>query len=296
MEQEQQNETSFKGSTDPMAEADAAASGVDPSPALPSVAVPVQQGPDDPLAKLAAATGIADVDTLKMIVEAATASLTASHKAEMNALREDMQAMQLAAGHEGKVQDLNESMSGYPWQYYRIGPEFADAERRGWITLGPGGAERSGHRDTGSYANYLKKGFIPITKYGTCPVPTSPNAPQSFISMLRRGGAAEFPASQLVAYNWHRINPFAKLGIRFPQITSELLNTLTGFTCEYCGFTREFMPGDVTAGTAYRIHLINADKISFKEAIEAVRAAGLTVTPFSRKTIKDAIKASRPTD
>lgn len=244
----------------------------------------------DPLAKLAAAAGISDPAALQAIIDAATKEIRAGNKAEIDALRAEMHSVQ--DGHEGKVQDGNESMGGYPWMYYRIPQDFPDEQRRGWITVGPGGANTKGNRDAGSFNNYLRKGFLPITKYGKCPVPTSPIAALAFVDFVKAGGWAEFPPSQLVAYAWHKKNPFARLGIRFPQLDA-VIDTLIGFTCEYCGFELDFMPGDKTAGTAYRTHLVNTDKVTFKEAIDAVKAQGLTTTPFRMVRGAEAAMASK---
>ena len=249
---------------------------------------------DDSMAKLAAATGINDIAALKAIIEAATSSLNASHKAEITALRTEIENVRLEGRDRGKVEDLNESMGGYPWMYYKIPQTFPDKQRRGWITMGPGGASpKDGHRDTGSFALYLKKGFIPITEHGLCPVPTSSNVADTYVDFVRRGGAGKFPASQIVAYQWHKRNPFAGMGVRWAQLDG-ILDKLQSFTCEYCGFSLDFMPDDPTVGTAYRIHLINADKVTFKEAIEAVRAAGLTTTPFKNRTIEEISQLNRP--
>lgn len=271
------------------ADADALTEAREPTPA-PNLVEP----DSDPMAKLAAAVGINDPAALQAIIEAATRQLRTEFTAESDALRAEMAAMKMQ-GHEGAVQDLNDTMGGYPWMYYRIPQDFPDEQRRGWITVGPGGSGKDGNRDAGSYNRYLRKGFLPITKYGKCPVPTDPRASMGFIQFVKAGGAQEFPPHQLVAYNWHKKNPFARLGVRFPQLTPEIMESLIGFTCEYCGFEMDFMPGDKMAGTAYRTHLINADKIGFKEAIEAVKAAGLTTTPFRAvRGAEAAIAASRP--
>ncbi len=271
----------FKDNHDPAA----AAAEVEAAP--PAILV---EPDEDPMAKLAAAAGVSDPAALQAIIDAAVSQLKLSNKAEMDAMRAEMQAVQ--AGHEGKIQDGNESMGGYPWMYYRIPQDFPDEQRRGWITVGPGGAGKSGQRDAGSFNNYLKKGFLPITKYGKCPVPTSPVAAFAFVDFVKNGGWKEFPPSQLVAYNWHKKNPFAKLGVRFPQL-DPVLDTLVEITCEYCGFELSFMPGDKTAGTAYRTHLVNTDKVTFKEAIDAVKAIGLTTTPFRMVRGADEARAQK---
>lgn len=247
----------------------------------------------DAMAKLQAATGISDAGALQAIIEAATKNLTASHKAEMTALRKDLESVR-QEGREGNVTDLNESAGGYPWMYYKIPQTFPDEQRRGWVTMGPGGASpRTGHRDTGSFAAYLKKGFIPITKYGLCPVPVDPRVAKNYEAFVKHGGAVEFPGSQIVAYQWHKNNPFVGLGVRWTQLDS-IIDKLITWQCEYCGFEMDFMPGDRTAGTAYRVHLVNTDKVPFKEAIEAVKAAGLTTTPFKSRTIEEISQMASP--
>lgn len=266
-------------------------------PVVKTVALgPVDDDGGDPLSKLAAATGIKDMAILGAIIEAATATMQASHNAEIAALRQELADFKVEAEREGKVSDLNESMGGYPWMYYRIGPTFADERRRGWITIGPGGASpKSGKRDTGSFALYLKKGFIPITNRGICPVPTHVEVWKNFVDFVKRGGAEDFPISQIVTYQWHKRNPFAKMGVRFPQVEA-VIDRLTSWTCEYCGYSMDFMPGDPEAGAAYRYHLTNADKVTFKEAVEAVQRAGLTTTPFRSRSIEEITRMSSPND
>ena len=268
--------------------------------AAPSIAEEVASAavlPDDAIVALSKAIGVSDPETLKFILDRATSQLNASHKAEIAALREEIQSVRVAAtDREGSVQNLNESAGGYPWMYYRIPMTFPDEGRRGWVTMGPGGASpSSGNRDTGSFNRYLKKGFIPITKYGLCPVPTSNIVAQTYEAFVKRGGAAEFPASQIVSYQWHKHNPFAALGVKWTQLEG-ILDKLSTFTCEYCGYSLDFMPGDPMVGTAYRQHLVNADKVTFKEAIEAVKAAGLTTTPFRNRSIDDIIRMSNPNE
>ena len=162
------------------------------------------------------------------------------------------------------------------------------------IVIGPGGASpRSGQRDTGSFANYLRKGMIPITKYGLCPVPTSTSVADHFVLFVQNGGAQEFPPSQIVAYAWHKRNPFTKLGVRFTQV-DPIRSQLKSFTCDFCGYSLDFMPNDPSAGTAYRQHLMNSDKIPFREAIESVKAAGLTVTPFRPRAVDEIMELVAP--
>lgn len=247
----------------------------------------------DPISKLAAITGIDDKAALQTILEAATAALSGSHKAEVDALRREIDQVR-NEGREGKVADLNESMGGYPWMYYRFPSTFPDKQRRGWITMGPGGASpKDGRRDTGSFATYLKKGMIPITKYGLCPVPTSPVVANNYVEFIKRGGAVEFPASQIVAYSWHRNNPFVRLGVRWTQV-DPIRHLLQSWTCEYCGFEMDFMPDDPTAGTTYRSHLVNVDKLTFKDAVQSVKDAGLTTTPYKQRTIEQISAMARP--
>src|SRR3990167_1762187 len=190
-------------------------------------------------------------------------------------------------GMRGGLRDNNESLGDFPWMYYRQPQTWPDEQRRGWIVIGPGGASpRSGQRDTGSFANYLRKGMIPITKYGLCPVPTSTSVADHFVLFVQNGGAQEFPPSQIVAYAWHKRNPFTKLGVRFTQV-DPIRSQLKSFTCDFCGYSLDFMPNEPSAGTAYRQHLMNSDKIPFREAIVSVKAAGMTVTPFRPRAVDE---------
>lgn len=249
---------------------------------------------DDPMTKLAKAVGVTDPALLGSIIEAATSRLNAAHKAEIEALRQELAQFKVDSEREGRVQDLNESMGGYPWQYWRFGPAYPDEQRRDWIAILPGGASpKSGSRDTGSFNIYVKKGMLPITNRGVCPVPTSSDVWKNYVEFVKRGGDADFPPSQIVSYQWHKRNPFAKMGIRWKQV-EDILDQLVSWTCEYCGYSMDFMPGDKTAGAAYRVHLTNSDKVTFKEAVEAVQRAGLTTTPFRSRSIDEIMALKRP--
>lgn len=270
----------------------------EPTPAIKTVILDAADvaGEDDPMTKLAKAAGISDPAILGAIIDAATQRMQAAHKAEIAALRQEVADFKVQSEREGKVQDLNESMGGYPWQYWRFGPSFPDEERRGWVAILPGGASpKSGSRDTGSFNLYVKKGMLPITNRGLCPVPTSSDVWKNYVEFVKRGGAEDFPASQIVAYQWHRKNPFAKLGVRWAQV-EDIIDKLTSWTCEYCGYSMDFMPGDPKAGAAYRYHLTNADKVTFREAVEAVQRAGLTTTPFRSRSIDEITKLRNPND
>ncbi len=260
---------------------------------VPALAATADGGTvEDAMSKLAAATGIADPAALKLIVEAATASLNASHKAEVDALRSEIDAVR-QEGREGRVVDYNESAGGYPWMYYRKPAAWPDVQTRNWITMGPGGAGKDGHRDNGSFVLYVKKGFIPLTKYGQCPVPVSNKVSDTYSEFIKKGGAKEFPASQIVAYQWHRNNPFIRQGVRWEQLDG-IIDKLKSWTCEYCGFRLDFMPDDPMVGQAYMIHLRVTDKVDFREASEAVKRQNLTATPFAQRSIEEIASLSRP--
>jgi hypothetical protein len=163
--------------------------------------------------------------------------------------------------------------------YWRKPQTWPDVTARGWVGFGPGGPTPSGNRSTGSYNLYLKKGMQPITKYGYIEPPTTPEAVHSFLPMLRKGGAVEFPASQVVAYKWHLNPPI--VGLKFPQYEA-IKGDVLKFICEACGHTLYFLPADKqTAGENYRAHLMVAHKYPFREAAEAIRQSGFVTRPYA---------------
>jgi hypothetical protein len=251
---------------------------VDPTPA-PAVAQHVSslEDADAKAAKVEApvvaaeeiATAVgegADTDAIRTIIQQALAA----RDAEVSALRQELQAAKVGAGQAGDAQGAG----GMPWMYWRKGPNWPDEASRGWIGVAPGGPTPAGARDTGAYNLYLKKGMQPITKYGYIEPPTNPEAIHSFLPMLKKGGAGEFPASQVIAFKWH-ITPPIK-GLKFPQYEAVKGNVIH-FECESCGHTLYFMPEErAKAGETYRAHLMVAHKYPFREAAEALRQSGFT--------------------
>lgn len=209
----------------------------------------------------------ADLDAVRTVIQQALAA----RDAEVSALRTELQAIKAGAGQAGDAQGAG----GYPWMYWRKGPNWPDVASRGWIGYAPGGPTPAGNRDAGAYNLYLKKGMQPITKYGYIEPPTDPEAVRSFLPMLRKGGAAEFPASQVIAFKWH-INPPIK-GLKFPQY-EKVKGEVIHFECEACGHTLYFMPTErAVAGENYRAHLMVVHKYPFREAAEAIKQSGFTI-------------------
>lgn len=249
---------------------------------------------------LAQKLGVADPDALQQLLSQATGAL----QAEIQALRAQLDTVQsqVKAGSDGMFGD-DASVGGYPWQLYRFPKGYGGSnDRDGWLAILPGGASpKSGNRDAGAYTRYLKKGLVPVTKYGPAPVPTTARAADVFLDFFTRYPqfAGEFPASQVVAYNWHVAPPIR--GLKFAQyeaVASEVMNVI----CEACGDPMWFMPGDREAGPAYMRHLTSLHKYPFREASEAVRNAvnlkgepvRLSVAAYRPGNIEDAIRNSKP--
>ena len=231
------------------------------------------------------------IDDLKDILKDAVAS----QGAEIQALRQELQKVKVAS-KDGMLGE-DSSIGGYPWMYWRLPNRagYATSGRAGWIQYAPGGPTPKGNRDAGAYSTYLKKGMVPITKYGYIVPPIKPQAYlDSFLTILRApGGASEFPASQVIAHNWHNKPPIK--GLKFSQYEA-LKGSIKNWICEACGDQRFFMPDDKEMGGTYRTHLMVDHKYPFREAAEAVKAVGLTLTAYAQDTIEDMMSKSRPDD
>ena len=234
--------------------------------------------------------GVTVEDLQRILKDSVTAQT-----AEMSALRQELSQVK-QAGTEGVIGE-DASIGGMPWMFWRLPNRagFASSGRAGWIVYAPGGATPKGHRDAGSYTNYLRKGMVPVTKYGFIPPPTSPQAYlDSYLPILRAsGGSAEFPASQVIAYNWHLRPPIK--GLKFEQYEA-LKGSIKNWTCESCGDQRFFMPEDKEIGSIYRTHLMTDHKYPFREAAEAVNRAGFNLSPFAPASVEQMMERSAPID
>lgn len=242
------------------------------SPGTVEVSAGIEATPEA-AAKLAEALGGGtDIDAVKALINQAMAA----RDAEISALRAELETVKVSRPADGL---LGDSIGGYPWMFWKKPENWPSPAERGWISYGPGGPTPNGNRDAGSYTRYLRKGLIPITRYGYIEPPRTPNAVDVFLALLRAGGAKEFPASQVIAFNWH-IRPPIK-GLVFPQYEAIKAGVIS-FICEACGHTMFFMPDQKgVAGDNYRAHLMGAHKYPFREAAEAVRQSGLTMTSFA---------------
>lgn len=224
-------------------------------------------------AKLAENIGVGDVEAVTALINQAMAA----RDAEVAALRAELDTVKTASASGGMF-DEQASVGGYPWMYWKKPENWPAKGERGWIGIGPGGPTPKGNRDAGSYTLYLRKGLIPVTRYGYIEPPKEPNALHTFLPILRKGGAREFPASQVIAFNWH-INPPVP-GIIFPQYEA-VKSGVINFVCEACGHTLYFLADQQgIAGENYRAHLMKAHQYPFREAAEAVRQSGLTLTSY----------------
>lgn len=166
---------------------------------------------------------------------------------------------------------------GYPWQYYLkrdFGPE------ANWVVTGPGGGAKGGKRDAGSYSQYVSRGHRPLMNYGVAPVPSdAPKPGQEFWTMIEKGGAKEFPASQVLAFKWHQEPPVA--GITFPQY-EEVKELVKDFLCDECDLELSFLPDDELAPRACFNHLRNTHDYPRGEAKAAMDSQGIkNVAPFA---------------
>ena len=179
-----------------------------------ALAKQAQQKSQATVRALAQRLGVSDPDALQALLSQATGAL----QSEIQALRAQLDTVsaRTRAGADGMFSE-DASVGGYPWQLYRFPKGYAgNNDRDGWLAVLPGGASpKTGNRDAGSYARYLKKGLVPITKYGVAPVPTTSRAADVYLDFLTRfpAFAGEFPASQVVAYHWHTAPPIR--GMRF---------------------------------------------------------------------------------
>jgi len=217
---------------------------------------------------LAAKLGGLSPEDLQAVIGAATAGL----RAELDAVRGELDGIKANVGKDGFLGE-NASVGGYPWMYWRKPANWPDETSRGWISYGPGGSTPKGNRDNGMYSVLGKKGLTPILRYGYIEPPKDEHGVRSFLPMLEKGGALEFPASQVMAYRWHVSPPIR--GLKFPQY-EKIKASVKTFECEECGKRYWYLP-DTQRATAreYRGHLITGHKVPWREAAEAVTRAGL---------------------
>lgn len=168
---------------------------------------------------------------------------------------------------------------GFDWQLYRRPP---GGPMGNWIVVGPGGRNSRGQRPAEQYSHYLAKGFKALEAYGGAPKPTDQFGVKVFLPMLKRGGAKEFPVSQVLAYKWHLKPPIK--GLKFPQldaIKDKILHAL----CEECEWEVFAEPGDRSISRALLFHLRTAHQYNRREAALTVRDQGLP--SISRYAIED---------
>ena len=122
--------------------------------------------------------------------------------------------------------------------YWRIWKDRPDFSRHNWITVGPA---MSGPATAIEYTEFImKKQAEPLKQYGTYDgyfnLETGENRAEPFENgkrfnpLIRQGGIAEMPKSQIVALGWHR-NP--ELAALCPK--SYKLDEVETFVCEVDG-------------------------------------------------------------
>lgn len=200
-------------------------------------------------------------------------------------------------------ESMDAGPSGWPWQYYKR-PDRPGDPLSGWVVTAPGGASpRTGQRDVGSYARYMAKGFLPLTRYGVAPIPEGdPRPGMEFRTILENGGAGEFPISQVVTCRWHITPPVP--GIVFPDYEANK-DKVRHFLCEDCDFEMWYIEDDRQTANACFRHLRRtygdgSHGYGRREATAVMRAQGLEppVGQFAEVAAQqdlEALREARPT-
>ena len=230
---------------------------------VPSEDSPEQPPEMPPEVQQSAATGNLDPEVARVMAEMQTT---------ITQLNERLTKSEAA---QGEVTE--EGASGYPWQYYvkpDIGPEAS------WVIIGPGGSAKGGRRNASAFANKVARGHKALMQYGVAAVPSDTPLPgQPFWSMIEKGGAKEFPASQVLAYRWHQNPPVE--GVTFPQY-EVVKNTIKEFQCDECELELSFLPDDTFSPRACFNHLRNAHQYPRSEAKATMDAQGIkTIAPYA---------------
>ncbi len=193
------------------------------------------------------------------VADPATAKLLGQLQEQVAGLRNELTAVQAAGDGDVKEQ----GPAGYPWLYYKRSPEEMNSEGEkgkgkaaGWVTVGPGGpSPTTGRRDSGSFVKYMAKGFKPLASYGVCEPPSAyASGAAQFRLLLERGGAREFPATQILAYKWNVKPPIA--GIKFPSLEEAVEgDRVRHFLCEDCNMELYMLDDDLDTGMECFRHL-----------------------------------------
>ena len=217
--------------------------------------------------------------------EAQTAEVIARLQTQIDRLEQEVVSVRQRDTSSASGDLADAGPGGYPWQYYKR-PARPNDPMSGWIIAGPGGPSPKG-RDVSSLTLHVNKGHKPITQYGVCLVPSDTHklgAGGQFISMLKNGGAVEFPVSQILTYKWHIKPPFP--GLRFPQVDEAMEKGIVRhFACRDCEFELWFLEDDEdTALTAFR-HLRSKKQpddgrhgYAREEAIQIMEKIGVDVS------------------
>lgn len=141
----------------------------------------------------------------------------------------------------------------------------------GWVTLGPVMSPLTAIEYTEFQAS---KHMTPLPQYGQYEVGNVPgqdfnvtDQETRFKAIIAKGGIAEFPISQMKAYNWHRFKEIREL---FPA-----LQEIVDFPCEHGCIDRVFSNAEI-----YRTHVkvwhqdVAAPQAIGKEFNRALEALG----------------------
>lgn len=205
----------------------------------------------------------------------------ASVAAAIAALQQQMAT--LAAENKELRQNITklqaeEGEGGLPFMYFKRGDK-PDDPMAGWIIAAGGGVSpQSGGRDSGTYSRMLQKGYKPLPRYGLIAPPSAyrKKPGSQFAELLRRGGAKDVPASQVLAYRWHIGPPVP--GISFPQYeTARKEGKVCHFQCDEgdCSFEQWFLSDDQTTAQACLFHLRQKHEYTQVLALQTLQEMGV---------------------
>lgn len=216
---------------------------------------------------------------LPTLTPAEEASAMVNMQKELADLRSEVKVMKLATKDKAREEAGDSGAGGWPFQYYKnptmnvVGEKHQQA---GWIVIGMGGATPRGQRNIGAISGYVSKGLKPLTDYGVCDTPSALVGKYGkygiLMPFLEAGGATEVPASQVLAYGWHKRPPIP--GLLFPQY-EEIKGSELEFLCEDCDLQLWFTKDDQDTTRACFFHLRNAHEYSRAEAVLALQAQNL---------------------
>lgn len=211
--------------------------------------------------------------------ESAYAEALAQVQSQVRELKDELRTTR-----QGGEELADSGVSGFPWQFYRR-PIRKNDPMSGWIVSAPGGTASTGRyagrRAVEQYAHYQSKGFLPLTQYGPSPVPVTSNGADVMRHLLERGGAKEFPATQVLAYKWHIEPPLE--GMKFPEY-EKIRGTEILAQCEECNWDLYGLENEVQVSIDFLRHLRQSHGYPRREAALLIREQGLP--PIGRMAVR----------